>query len=119
MSAHTTVLALSEALSIARKEIDPTVSTMQISIILYIAENPGKSVKEIANFFDIDTGNCSRLIAALGARNVRSSSKGNYQLVETPDDTEDLRRKAVVLSQKGRDFVQKLTQTLEKHLGSI
>lgn len=83
------------------REIHADMTVIQLQHLVFVAENPGTTVKEIyaAVGTGINSGNSTKTIALLSE--VGNNTAEGFRLVETFTDAKDRRLKRVQLTAKG------------------
>jgi DNA-binding MarR family transcriptional regulator len=92
-----------------RQELDPELSTQTVSAFLYIALNPGMTVKDLEVKLGMSDAAASRNAWRLVSKNQRG-----FGVVEYRDDPEDRRRKELHLTPKGLKLLSSVLSTMKE-----
>jgi len=99
-----------------RKELGGDYAPQQLSILVLVSLREGITHTEIANVLNMPQGTVSRNVSKLALR--RSRNGGNlvgYGLVENREDlVYDPRRKAVYLTEKGKELMDKIERAIQR-----
>lgn len=98
------------------REINPDFAISQLSLLLYVATNEGKTMHELCAETGMPQGSVSRNIKQLSRyaevdRHGRRELKG-YNLVRTEPDVIERRRLAVYLTKEGEALIEDLYNIL-------
>ena len=86
--------------------LDDSIPVQTVAVFLDIAKNEGISVKDLAEKAGIAPSSASRNVAALS--DWHWLKKPGLGVVETQDDPQDMRKKTVKLTAKGKKLVNQL-----------
>jgi DNA-binding MarR family transcriptional regulator len=104
--------ALCAALTPMVEEVRRDLPTQLLRMFLLIAQYPGRSVKEYAEYAGVAQSVASRHILDLGQRNRRMED--GFDLVEARPAPRELRRHEVYLTHKGASLLRKMKLALER-----
>lgn len=88
--------------------LDDSIPVQTVAVFLEVAKNEGISVKDLADKCGLAPSSASRNVAALS--NWHWLKKPGLGLLETQDDPQDLRKKTVRLTPKGKTLVKQLVE---------
>lgn len=98
MRKRNTVLAAAERF----RALDPGVTLTQFAAFLYVCENEGLSVSELAVALGGTRATASRVARSLGAPEESEGAASRLGLVTAKPDRDDLRGKSLILTRAGR-----------------
>jgi DNA-binding MarR family transcriptional regulator len=102
------VLAALEAF----RHIHPTISLTSVRAFLYVAENPGINVSELAVACDLTDAGASRVARALAGRDIERPLPPFLGLLDCVTGAADPRERLLWLSAKGQALVARIEQLI-------
>src|ERR1700761_7005863 len=90
-----------ESLEILRRNY-PEIGLTGILVLLYVAENPGISIAEVAEVSGLTDATASRTVRALVAEDAEGALAPALGLLEAARNPHDARGRALTLSERGR-----------------
>jgi len=90
----------------AFREVDGEMPVQQMMCLVWIANNEGKTQKDLRTSLNMFPSTSSRNLAALSK--VHRLGKAGHGLIDFVDDVEDRRQKQLWLTPKGRQFIGKV-----------
>lgn len=98
-------------------KLDPEMSVRMASVFVRVAENPGITMKELAEREGMSQSSCSRNIAALSKWH--RLNKPGLDLVYASEDPVERRRKVAYLTPKGKKVAETLGVILGDETGTV
>lgn len=90
------------------RDMDSDMPVVQMSVLFHVAMNEGVTQREICAALSLPTSTTSRSVASLSE--VHRLGKPGLGLISWYDDPEDRRTKRLVLTPKGRTFIERISK---------
>ena len=87
----------------------PGLDLMDLLILLEIAENPGYSIREVAEFLKLDEKSLRQKVTQMGAGRKEKFGMA-YHLITDDRNPADRRKRSLALTPAGVEIVEKLNQ---------
>ncbi len=113
MYSKTELRKLFTAVEEARELISSTLTVAQFSALCYIGQNEGCVMKDVEKALQITQPTCSRLLGTLSTATPKGG-KGAFDLIYQDVDDIDHRERKIMLTNKGRLILQRITNAASK-----